>query len=49
MNSEQIFNIVWFTLKYSVMQQNESMLSGWPQFWRITEVGVAEDEFWQNF
>ena len=31
------------------MQQNEGMLSGWPQFWRITEVWMTEDEFWPNF
>ena len=37
-NSDQIFNIVQLALKWNRMQQNEGMLSWWPQFWRITEV-----------
>ena len=31
------------------MQQNEGMLSGWSQFWRIMEVQVVKREFWQHF
>ena len=48
MNSNQIFSIVWFALKWSKMQQIKGMLSGWSQFWRITEVWVVKHEFWPN-
>ena len=49
LNSDQIFSTVHFASKLSKMQQNEGMLSGWSQFWGITEVWVAEHEFRPNF
>ena len=44
-----IFNILWFTMKWSDMQWNKGMLSSWWQFWKIMEVGVAKDNFWLIF
>ena len=49
MNSDQIFNIVQFALKWSKMQRNESTLSGWLQFWRMMEAWMIKDEFQPNF